>query len=180
MAEKSSKRKTQSGRRKPLELSLRADAGKQYVPYLKKHLRHLHAMAKSHLTELSVALVGDARMSQLHVQFMGIAGPTDVLTFPLETDNRGLATSGEIVICVPEARRQAQQRRIPVQREVLLYALHGILHLNGFDDRTDVEYRIMHRTEDRILIDLGIGATFDPGSLNSKPVRTRAKGGRCC
>ncbi|MGE5608858.1 MAG: rRNA maturation RNase YbeY [Bacillota bacterium] len=178
MAEKNRRQKIQGKGHKPLELSLRAEAGKQYVSYLTKYLRHVHEMTRSRLKELSVALVGDARMSQLHVQFMGIEGPTDVLSFPLETDNQDHTTSGEIVICVPEARRQARQRGIPVQREVLLYAIHGILHLNGLDDRTDAEYRIMHRTEDRILTDLGIGATFDPGMLESKRVRTRAKGGR--
>jgi ssRNA-specific RNase YbeY (16S rRNA maturation enzyme) len=48
-------------------------------------------------------------------------------------------------------------------RELLLYALHGMLHLCAFDDRTDREFQIMHEREDQILIRLGIGAVFDPG-----------------
>ncbi|HEX2972512.1 MAG TPA: rRNA maturation RNase YbeY [Tepidisphaeraceae bacterium] len=163
-----------------MDLALRADAGKQYVPYLKRYLHRVPAMVRSPLQELSVALVGDARMSQLHVQFMHIDGPTDVLTFPLDTDNRGRVISGEIVICVPEARRQARQHRVSVERELLLYAIHGILHLNGFDDRTDADYRRMHRTEDRILTDLGIGATFMPAELNATKAPKRARGGSCC
>lgn len=130
---------------------------------------------KSSLDELSIALVGDAQMSQLHQRFMGIAGPTDVLTFPLEHDGRGRCVSGEVVVCVPEARRQAKERGISVEDEVLLYAVHGMLHLSGFDDRTQADYRTMHRTEDRILTQLGVGAVFHAdahgGQRQPRPLR---------
>lgn len=119
-------------------------------------------MVSPGLRDLSVALVGDARMAGLHEQFMGIPGPTDVLTFPLDADARGRALSGEIVVCVPEARRQAKERKVPVERELLLYSLHGLLHLCGYDDRTDRAFRIMHRTEDEILTRLGVGPVFEP------------------
>ena len=112
------------------------------------------------LEALSVVLVGDRRMSALHEAFMKIAGPTDVLTFPLELDDRGRATAGEVIVCVPEARRQAKVRKIEPRLEVLLYALHGMLHLMGHDDRTDRAFRIMHRTEDAILTELGFGPVF--------------------
>lgn len=112
------------------------------------------------LVELSIVLAGDRRMSALHEAFMGVAGPTDVLTFPLESDHRGRATAGEVIICVPEARRQAKLRKIEPRLEVLLYALHGMLHLIGHDDRTDHAFRIMHRTEDAILTELGFGPVF--------------------
>ena len=110
-------------------------------------------------------------MSELHEQFLGIGGPTDVLTFPIDTDARGRTVSGEIVVCVPEARRQARARKIPTRIELLLYALHGMLHLLGYDDRTDRAYRIMHRTEDELMIELGLGAVF------ARPVRRSAGGG---
>jgi probable rRNA maturation factor len=112
------------------------------------------------LTELSIALVNDAKMSQLHEEFLGIPGPTDVLTFELDENEKGSVTSGEVVICVPEAQRQAQQRGSSVERELLLYALHGMLHLSGFDDRTEAGYRKMHRKEDEILTQLGVGPVF--------------------
>lgn len=112
------------------------------------------------LGDLSIALVGDRRMSELHQAFMNIADPTDVLTFPLDTDARGRVTSGEVVICVPEARRQARSLKIEPKLEVLLYAIHGMLHLLGYDDLTDLAYAKMHRTEDRILTQLGLGKVF--------------------
>ena len=130
-------------------------------------------MLRSPLRELSLALVGDGRMSQLHHQFMGITGPTDVLTFPLDADARGRTISGEVVVCVPEARRQARARGTEARREVLLYALHGLLHLDGLDDRTAPGFRRMHATEDRILSRLGVGPVFAPAAMRPTTHRRR-------
>jgi probable rRNA maturation factor len=95
---------------------------------------------------------------------MGIVGPTDVLTFPLDEH------SGEIVICVAQAMRAAKQRGIAVKNELLLYVLHGMLHLQGMDDRTDADFRAMHRLEDRMLTKLGVGAVFNlTGRQTSRP-----------
>jgi ssRNA-specific RNase YbeY (16S rRNA maturation enzyme) len=49
---------------------------------------------------------------------------------------------------------------ISIEREVLLYALHGILHCAGFDDRTPQDFEAMHAEEDRILLAIDVGATF--------------------
>jgi probable rRNA maturation factor len=121
-------------------------------------------MLRPPLRELSLALVGDRRMSELHVQFMDVAGPTDVLTFPLDADARGRVTAGEVVVCVPEARRRARREGTDWRAEALLYALHGLLHLCGHDDRTDRAYRRMHKTEDEILTRLGVGPVFAPAA----------------
>jgi len=152
-------------------------------------LRKAHAELRPPLQELSVALVGDNEMSKLHEQFLGVSGPTDVLTFPLEQDDRGRDIAGEVVVCVSEARRQATINGNSARKEVLLYALHGMLHLSGFDDRTPVGFRKMHRTEDEILKQLGIGPVFNPAKCaghniawssgvksarNAKPIRRRA------
>jgi rRNA maturation RNase YbeY len=150
---------------KRLDLKITAAAGRRYVSFLRKYLPAAHALLDTVLTDLSLALVGDARMSRLHQQFMNIAGPTDVLTFPLEFDCDGHETSGEVVICVPEAIRQAKARGTRVETELLLYALHGMLHLSGFDDRTDRGFQRMHHAEDNILIRLGLGPVF--GSLGA-------------
>jgi probable rRNA maturation factor len=141
-------------------LQVSAATGTRYVPFLRRNLLGAHAILKPALTEMSLALVGDARMSKLHAQFMGIPGPTDVLTFPLEEDARGRVTSGEVVVCVPEAVRRAKDHKERPERELLLYSLHGMLHLAGYDDRTAADFRRMHRTEDEILTQLGIGPVF--------------------
>ncbi len=163
-----------------LVLDLHATTGKRFIPFLRLHLPAAHAILDPPLAELSLALVGDARMAQLHEQFLGIPGPTDVLTFPLDTDHYGRPTSGEVVVCVPEAGRRAKELGNPVERELLLYALHGLLHLCGHDDKTDSGYRRMHRTEDMILTQLGVGPVFNTKrraivSPESKPAKARTR-----
>jgi probable rRNA maturation factor len=159
-----------------LSLSLSASLGRAHAPFLRRHLRAAHRILRPALKELSVALVNDRRMSELHRQFMDVDGPTDVLTFPLDHDRQGRPVAGEVVVCVPEARRRAREHEVPVERELLLYALHGLLHLCGYDDRTGLAFRAMHRTEDQILTRLGVGPVFLPGRA-AAPRRKRAGAG---
>ena len=120
---------------------------------------------------LTLCLVNDAEMTQLHRDFCGIDSTTDVLTFSLNDDvPEGVPSRSEphaprhidtdIAICVDEAHRQACARGHEVTRELLLYAVHGMLHALGYDDHTDDEYRLMHETEDELLARLGVGPTF--------------------
>src|SRR5207248_1644157 len=102
---------------------------------------------------------------KLHERYMNDSSPTDVLTFPLQENSRGQATEGEVIINVSQALRQARRRGIPLRNELLLYALHGMLHLEGMDDRTDSQYQRMHRLEDLILTKLGVGAVFNNENL---------------
>jgi probable rRNA maturation factor len=147
-------------RKANFDLKITARAGRTHVGFLKKMLRRAHRLLRSPLRELSLALVSDSQMSELHNRFMKDPSPTDVLSFPLEENSRGRATCGEVVINVSEALRQSRRHGIALQNELLLYALHGMLHLKGLDDRTDSQYRRMHRLEDRILTQLGVGAVF--------------------
>jgi probable rRNA maturation factor len=147
----------------------RVSAG--HVAYLRKHLLGAHRILRSPLRELSLALVGDRTMSRLHQEFMGIDGPTDVLTFPLDFTRSGKAVSGEVIVCVAEARRGAKRHKTLIQKELLLYALHGMLHLNGMDDRTDSDFNRVHRMEDQILRRLGVGAVFKPCGKGVRPCR---------
>ncbi len=93
------------------------------------------------LEELTIALVSDRRMADLHVRFLGVAGPTDVITFQ----------HGEIAISVDTASRQAKAFRTSVEHEIRLYIVHGMLHLHGFDDTTTEAARRMMRTQERLL-----------------------------
>ena len=96
------------------------------------------------LASVNVVLVSDKRIAQLHRQFMGIAGPTDVITFE----------HGEIVVSVETAARQARAFESSLHRELCLYIVHGLLHLHGFDDRTARDSARMARTQERIVADL--------------------------
>jgi probable rRNA maturation factor len=152
--------------RLPVHITATRSTYRSHEAYLRRHLQAAHALLRPALKELSLALVGDRKMAALHQQFLGIPGPTDVLTFPLELDKKKRPITGEVVICVPEARRQYRQRRPDVtmlRKELLLYALHGMLHLCGFDDRTESDFHQMHQREDEILSQLGVGTVFKAG-----------------
>jgi probable rRNA maturation factor len=157
-------------------LTFHAQLGTRYVPFLRRHLGRAMGMTKSHLRELSVALVNDRRMSDLHLRFMNLSGPTDVLTFPLEGKGRRV-TAGEVVVCVPEAGRRAAEHGTRLEHELLLYAIHGMLHLCGFDDRTPDRYQAMHRKEDQILTRLGIGPVFSVRTEVKAAARRRRRRG---
>ena len=143
------------------DLSYAARAHRHHLPFIQEHLPRALTLIDSPPAELSIALVGDAEMSRLHGRFLNDPAPTDVLTFELDRDESGRVAAGEIVVCVPEAERQAAARGTSPGRELLLYALHGVLHLSGFDDTTPDAHELMHRTEDHILTRLGLGPIYN-------------------
>ncbi len=171
---------TSSRPKSTFELSLAAPrTGRAFLAILKRNVPKAHAAVgrrSAALTEMSIALVGDATMAQLHQRHMNIPGTTDVLTFPIDHDHLGRVVAGEVVICVPEARRQAAANAVDPAHEVLLYAIHGMLHLCGYDDTTPKAYTEMHATEDRILMRLGVGRVFSatPGKDAATSTRRRA------
>jgi rRNA maturation RNase YbeY len=107
---------------------------------------------------VSVLIVNDERMTDLNRHHLGVEGTTDVLAFPAIA--AGEAIDADIAICADAARRQAEKRGHRPDRELLLYALHGLLHCAGFDDRTESAAAAMHAEEDRILGAIGVGPMF--------------------
>ncbi|HET9373416.1 MAG TPA: rRNA maturation RNase YbeY [Chthoniobacterales bacterium] len=91
--------------------------------------------------EIIAVLVSDRRISQIHLRFMQVAGPTDVITFQ----------HGEILISVETAHRQATQFGTALLDELCLYLLHGLLHLAGYDDVTDSGSREMDRLQQELM-----------------------------
>jgi probable rRNA maturation factor len=113
--------------------------------------------------EVRIRLVGDLEMAAAHKKHLGDATTTDVLTFDLAEAGRAdvRALDVDLLLCVDEARRQGAQRGHTVERELLLYSLHGVLHCLGYDDHDEEGYRRMHEREDEVLAAIGVGATFD-------------------
>lgn len=105
---------------------------------------------------IEIAIVDEPQMCEFHDRWMNDPSPTDVLTFDLRDDDDTTdGIEGQIIICEPVAREQAQARGHSWQDEVLLYALHGFLHLAGYDDHDDADFERMHAEEDAMLIALG-------------------------
>lgn len=97
----------------------------------------------SKLHEVFVWLISDHRMAQLHRKFMHQTGPTDVLTFQ----------HGEIFVSVQTAKSHARAFGNSLANELHLYIVHGLLHLQGFDDRTETGARKMKSAQEKILRD---------------------------
>ncbi len=104
--------------------------------------------------ELSVALVDDAQMRELNERFTGRDEVTDVLAFPYEAAG-GAAVSGEIIVNAELAVRRAARRSHGARDELLLYVVHGLLHLLGYDDQDPADARRMHRRALDILASMG-------------------------
>ncbi len=123
----------------------------------------LHHVFKA---SISVALVDDPQIAELNAAHLAHDGPTDVLTFDLlDEKNRSGGShnnriEGEIVVSVDTAAREAESRGHDITTELALYAVHGTLHLLGFDDQESEDAARMHALEDDILASLGVGPVY--------------------
>jgi probable rRNA maturation factor len=115
---------------------------------------------------VSVAVVDDTLMGRLNQQFLNHEGPTDVLSFPLEQSEGWL--EGEIVVSADTARRVAPKMGWTAAEELLLYVVHGVLHLAGHDDATEKQRTQMRQCEQKVLGRFGIIARYEEGRPNDK------------
>ena len=122
-------------------------------------------------TEVSLLFVDEHAMAALNEQFLGKSGPTDVLSFPIEDEpgptgrspdlgGSGPGTSaeggaltllGDVVICPEVASRSAAEHEVPLEDEVALLVVHGLLHLLGLDHEDDAEAEQMEALEQQLL-----------------------------
>lgn len=110
--------------------------------------------------QLDIAVVGEAEMRRQHAHWKGEVGATDVLTFDLGDGPSSARIDGQLLVCTSVARRRARTRKTDWHGELLLYVVHGCLHLCGYDDHQAEEAARMHRREDQILASLGWGPVF--------------------
>jgi probable rRNA maturation factor len=122
-------------------------------------------------TEVSLLFVDEVAMSSLHEQFLGLSGPTDVLSFPIEdepgpvgrspdlggtgpgstAEEGALMLLGDVVICPTVAARNADEHGVSFDDEVALLVVHGLLHLLGMDHEVDAEAERMEALEQELL-----------------------------
>ena len=108
--------------------------------------------------DVAVVFVDEAAMEQLHVQWMGEPGPTDVLSFPIDELRPGRdgevsaeGILGDIVVCPSVAQKQADTAGHSLQHEIQMLTVHGLLHLLGFDHAEPEEEAEMFGLQGTIL-----------------------------
>lgn len=151
------------------------------LAWLTEHI-HKAVLTMGGYGEVRVRVVGDDEMARQHEEFAGVAGTTDVLTFdlvdPEEHARPGPPTESgvfsssvrkkyvldtDILICRDEAERHSTAGGYPLERELLLYVVHGVLHCAGMDDHDPEESQRMHTMEDIILSAIGVGPVYRVG-----------------
>ena len=109
--------------------------------------------------DLCIRLVDEAAMEVLHVQWMDLPGPTDVMSFPMDELRPGREGAepeegvlGDIVLCPSVAAKQAAGAGHATEEELLLLTTHGILHLLGYDHAEPEEERAMFELQRQLLL----------------------------
>lgn len=113
--------------------------------------------------EVGIVLTDLETTHQLNLDYRQINAPTDVLSFALEEGELFVEVGtdkppdllGDVVICLPIAREQATEFGHPFAREVLYLAAHGLLHLLGYDHRSEEEQQRMRELEEKFLAEEG-------------------------
>lgn len=94
---------------------------------------------------IAIQFTSDPEIQRMHLDFMGIDAPTDIMTFPYDSSDEAYpgviedAAGGDLVISVDRARENAGPAGWTTADELLFLVTHGVLHLLGWDDHTDVE-----------------------------------------
>ncbi|MBN2200914.1 rRNA maturation RNase YbeY [bacterium] len=105
--------------------------------------------------ELSIVLTDNAFIRGLNARFLGKNRPTDVIAFLFGEEG---GAWGEVYVSVERIGEQAVEYRVPPEQELARCVIHGVLHLQGYDDGTKREREEMRRKEDKYLTQSGLGA----------------------
>ena len=109
-------------------------------------------------SDLTILVDDDQRIQKLNCEYLSIDAPTDVLAFPAGfTDpDTGHKYLGDVIISFPRAKSQANKRRHPVEAEIQLLVVHGVLHLLGHDHFESEDKEIMWSAQSQILNQLKV------------------------
>lgn len=171
-----------------------SDTDPPSIVWLPRRLARVAAAAGVDGGLVTLVLVGDGEMTELHARYKNAVSTTDVLSFDLRDDpapgtapgtapapGAGEPIEADLVLCVDEANRQSAARRHDARHELLLYAVHGLLHLLGHDDHAPAAAAAMHRREDELLAAVGVGPVYaTPArpakkSINHRDTETQRK-----
>lgn len=128
--------------------------------------------------EISLVLTDDTEIHRINREFLGHDYPTDVISFRLDDGEPILpgvtvlqnCLEGELIISLDTAQRAAAEHGCSLEAEVILYVVHGLLHLCGYDDLTDQARPIMRRREREILSQLNRSESGESVSADGNDV----------
>jgi probable rRNA maturation factor len=134
-------------------LDLQAAPGERLPLGVRAPLRALGARLRPGALRVQIVAAGDPLVRRLNREFRGMDRSTDVLSFVYESKPRrdGDGVDAEIYISIPVAKRQARQRHHALREEFLILALHGLLHIQGYDHHAPADERRMRAAEQRHL-----------------------------
>ena len=142
--------------------------------YMEKRLHDgLNAVARLHglddMTEVDITIVDDEEIHTLNREYRNVDRPTDVLSFALdegEEDEPELIDGpeehllGDIIISAETAQRQGEEFGHGLEREIVYLAVHGLLHLLGYDHMTDEDKKIMRAKEEEALREIRLSEEY--------------------
>jgi probable rRNA maturation factor len=114
----------------------------------------LEELLDRHQYELGIHIINAEEMARLNETFLGHEGSTDVITFDHKENATEETICGEIFISIDDALVHARRFRVRWPQEVTRYLVHGVLHLEGYDDKDSVSRRAMKREENKLLKEL--------------------------
>lgn len=125
------------------------------TPALIAHLKkvtstHLHNLKLKNVS-VDISLVSDMQIQKLNKKYRGKNKPTDVLSFTVDELVDGKRFLGDIIIANETARRQAKETGHSAREEFTFLALHGLLHLLGYDHETLEDETIMFALQRKLL-----------------------------
>jgi probable rRNA maturation factor len=137
------------------------------VELLERAVRQLLQQRNVLRAEISVAIVDDPTIHGLNQQYLSHDYPTDVLTFPLETPEENGRLVGDVIVSWDTAVANAEELDLQPEGELLLYVIHGTLHLLGLDDTSEELAAEMRAAERSCLESLGFPYRY--GDQDSVP-----------
>ena len=93
------------------------------------------------LNSIEISIIDDKQIAKVHGEFMNDPSPTDVITFDY----------GEILVSAETALSNSEEMQVSLENEILLYIIHGMLHLGGYLDSSNAEFKEMKSLQEMIL-----------------------------
>lgn len=112
--------------------------------------------------ELSIVFIDNKTIKQINRAFLGHNYATDVLSFTYDEPSFKNNVKGEIVVSVEMASKLSRRYGYEVEGEIVLYLVHGLLHLLGYDDKRKKDAKKMHQRAGELLLSLGYRDVYIP------------------